>query len=80
MTANEEFNDGFAISEDLVQSPEHKSAGTAEVDFDGLLPTPLKLHEDLKQGCGGQLWPAGIVLAKYLLREPKLASLHGKTM
>ncbi|KAI7177112.1 S-adenosyl-L-methionine-dependent methyltransferase [Hortaea werneckii] len=63
--------DGFAISEDLVQSRTQKQAGTGEIDFDGLLQTPLKLHEDLAKGNGGQAWPAGRVLAKYLLRKKR---------
>ncbi|KAF2108144.1 putative methyltransferase-domain-containing protein [Lophiotrema nucula] len=60
--------DVFGVSEDLVPSAIIKSAGVSEVDFDGLLSPPLRLHEDLKNGCGGQLWPAGMVLAKYMLR------------
>lgn len=67
------------ISQELIQSPDHKVAGTSEATFDGLLDQPLKLHEDLTEGCGGQLWPAGIVLAKYLLRKPKDA-FHGFSM
>ncbi|KAI7283219.1 S-adenosyl-L-methionine-dependent methyltransferase [Hortaea werneckii] len=63
--------DGFAISEDLVSSRTQKQAGTGEVDFAGLLQTPLKLHEDLAKGNGGQAWPAGRVLAKYLLRKKR---------
>ncbi|RMZ30216.1 hypothetical protein D0859_05706 [Hortaea werneckii] len=63
--------DGFAISEDLVSSRTQKQAGTGEVDFDGLLQTTLKLHEDLAKGNGGQAWPAGRVLAKYLLRKKR---------
>jgi protein N-lysine methyltransferase METTL21A len=61
----------FHISEDLVQSAEIKAAGTSVADFDGLLAKPLRLHEDLANGCGGQLWPAGMVLAKYMLRRPR---------
>ncbi|KAL1302263.1 hypothetical protein AAFC00_002684 [Neodothiora populina] len=62
----------FAISEDLVPNREHKAAGVLTVDFDGLLETgPLKLREDLTEGCGGMLWPAGIVLSRYLLRQDK---------
>ncbi|KAI9892272.1 MAG: hypothetical protein M1814_001731 [Vezdaea aestivalis] len=57
------------VGEDLVTSPIHKEAGTASMTFDGLLQPPLLLHEDLKGGCGGQSWPAGMVLAKYLLRR-----------
>ena len=56
-----------------------KSAGISEVDFDGLLSPPLRLHEDLKNGCGGQLWPAGMVLGKYMLRMKK-EDLVGKSM
>jgi len=70
----------FAISEDLMASRIHKVAGTTTLDFDGLLHPPLKLHEDLAGGCGGQLWPAGIVLAKYLLRRPQRDTLQGKVM
>ncbi|AEO55864.1 hypothetical protein MYCTH_2124828 [Thermothelomyces thermophilus ATCC 42464] len=58
----------LAFGEDLAPLPEYKAAGTTEVDFSGLLGEPLKLHEDLKSGCGGQLWPAGMVLAKHMLR------------
>lgn len=69
---DQEENDGiFGFSEDLVQSPVHKAAGVSFVDFDGLLSAPLKLQEDLKQGCGGQLWPAGMVLSRYMLRKHK---------
>jgi hypothetical protein len=59
----------YDLSEDLVASPEHKKAASTLLDFDGLLDPPLKLHEDLRAGCGGQLWPAGMVLSKYLLRK-----------
>lgn len=68
----------FAISEDLVQSPQHKPAGASSLGFDGLLETPLKLHEDLTEGCGGQLWPAGMVLSRYILRQHK--GLENKSM
>ncbi|EOA85813.1 uncharacterized protein SETTUDRAFT_151867 [Exserohilum turcica Et28A] len=61
--------DGFAVSQDLVPPAPIKSAGISKVDFDGLLSPPLSLHEDLKNGCGGQLWPAGMVLSKYMLRR-----------
>jgi predicted nicotinamide N-methyase len=69
----------FAVSEDLVAPAPMKSASVTTIDFDGLLSTPLKLHEDLKNGCGGMLWPAGMVLSKYLLRSHK-ESLAGKEM
>lgn len=58
-------NDIFAIG--VVPERENKAAGTISTDFDGRLTEPLSLHEDLKDGCGGQLWPAGITLARYML-------------
>ncbi|KAI0522007.1 putative methyltransferase-domain-containing protein [Xylaria bambusicola] len=59
--------------------PTYKAAGTTETDFDGLLPKDrvLRLHEDLTNGCGGQLWPAGMTLARYMLRY-HAKSLAGK--
>lgn len=59
----------FDIGIDHTPLPVYRAAGTKEIDFDGLLSPPLKLHEDLAGGCGGQLWPAGMVLSKYMLRE-----------
>lgn len=62
----------FSISEDFVQSPTHKQQATTELDFDGLLQSRLlKLHEDLAKGNGGQAWPAGRTLTKYLLRQKR---------
>ena len=61
----------FAISEDFVPSPTHKAAETNTIDFDGLLQPGLTLHQNLATGNGGQAWPAGIVLAKYLLRKKR---------
>jgi protein N-lysine methyltransferase METTL21A len=58
----------YSTGEDLTPLPEYKAATITVLDLDGLLAEPLKLHEDLKDGCGGQLWPAGIVLAKHMLR------------
>jgi hypothetical protein len=60
--------DFFNFGEDFVKSPEHLTASTQSIDFDGLLGSPLLLHQDLASGCGGMLWPAGMVLAKYLLK------------
>lgn len=75
----EEQGNAFAISEDLVESPRHKEASTKSVDFDGLLrDCPLRLHEDLSEGNGGQAWPAGFVLARYLLRNRDLFT-HAST-
>ncbi|KAL2833654.1 putative methyltransferase-domain-containing protein [Aspergillus pseudoustus] len=72
-------NDTFNISESLVPPREIKAAGQSHVSFDGLLQRPLLLKEDLKEGCGGQLWPAGMVLAKYLLRRHN-STLVNKTI
>ncbi|KAF2720830.1 hypothetical protein K431DRAFT_329597 [Polychaeton citri CBS 116435] len=63
--------DTFLLGEDLVRSPIHKAAGTGQVDFDGILQQPLRIHEDLQNGNGGQMWPAGMVLAKYMLRRKR---------
>jgi hypothetical protein len=60
--------DFLAFGEDFVKSPEHLAASTQSIDFDGLLDSPLLLHEDLAAGCGGMLWPAGMRMAKYLLK------------
>lgn len=78
--SDSEVNDVFGVSQDLVPPAHIKPAGISQVDFDGLLlPTPLKLHEDLKNGCGGQLWPAGMVLGKYMLRNHR-HDLAGKSI
>lgn len=76
---DDEVESTFGISEELVQSPVHKAATTSSVDFDGLLQKPLKVQEDLKEGNGGQMWPAGRRLAKYILMR-KRESLRGCSM
>src|SRR5438045_1159476 len=58
----------LSIGEDFTPLPAYKAASTTSVDFSNLLEPPLKLHEDLKSGCGGQLWPAGMVLGQHMLR------------
>ncbi|KAI4126940.1 MAG: hypothetical protein LQ338_003462 [Usnochroma carphineum] len=68
----------LSVTEDLVPSTAPKPACTTSIDFDGLLGTPLLLQDDPTE-CGGQLWPGGMVLAKYLLRC-KTAELEGKTI
>ncbi|EHY55925.1 Protein-lysine N-methyltransferase efm6 [Exophiala dermatitidis] len=75
-------NDVFAMATNLVPERENKTAATTSLTFDGLLPdsAPLLLHEDLQEGCGGQLWPAGMVLAKYMLTYHKTQSLLGKSI
>jgi len=69
-------NDIFAI--DVPIRPA-KPAATTALSFDDLLSPPLLLHEDLQEGCGGQLWPAGMVLAKYMLSCHR-TNLKDKTM
>ncbi|KXJ92084.1 putative methyltransferase-domain-containing protein [Microdochium bolleyi] len=56
------------VDVDLAPLPAMKTAATADFDFSGLLAQPLRLHEDLANGCGGQTWPAGFVLGKHMLR------------
>jgi protein N-lysine methyltransferase METTL21A len=60
--------DPVALSEDLAPLPNLKTKGNTDITFDGQLSHPLKLHEDVRTGCGGQTWPAGMVLGKHLLR------------
>jgi len=69
MTAEEP--DFLSFGQDLVEQPILKKSGTTSIDFDGLLARPLTVYEDLGNGCGGQLWLAGIVLAKYMLQHHK---------
>ncbi|MCJ1283880.1 hypothetical protein MMC26_003211 [Xylographa opegraphella] len=66
------------ISEDFLPSRRPKTPGTSNLSFSGFLSPPLRLHEDLKDGCGGQLWPAGMVLARYLLERKD--ELRGKVI
>lgn len=58
----------LAITEDLTPLPTLKSAGDTHVQFEGQLSRSLKLHEDVRTGCGGQTWPAGMLMGKHLLR------------
>ncbi|KAK8120533.1 hypothetical protein PG999_004653, partial [Apiospora kogelbergensis] len=58
----------LAIGTDLAPPRELKAAATTNLDFSGLLSDAIRLHEDLKSGNGGQAWPAGMVLAKHMLR------------
>lgn len=78
MESEDKTPDFLAFGQDLVGPRSIKPSGTSHVDFDGLLTSPLRLHEDVAEGCGGQLWPAGMVLAKYMLRHGEL--VENKTM
>lgn len=63
-----EFSPLDLAKELAVPLPQYKAAKTSNFDISGLLSTPLRLREDLTTGCGGQTWPAGMVLAKHMLR------------
>lgn len=67
------------LSDSLVPQQTLQSAAVSTVSFDGLLNEPLLLREDLKEGCGGRLWPAGMLLAKHLLRHHR-SDLVDKSM
>jgi len=69
-SASPEFSP-LAIAADLTPLPTYKPASTTSITFSDLLSPPLLLHEDLTSGCGGQLWPAGMVLATHMLRYHK---------
>lgn len=60
--------DPFTFDLDLTPLPKYKSAADTALDFGGLLAAPLKVHEDLSSGCGGQTWIAGMTLASHMLR------------
>ncbi|KAM7213868.1 protein-lysine methyltransferase METTL21D [Rhypophila decipiens] len=78
-SSSPEFNP-LAFDEGFTPLPEYKAAGTTALDFSGLLDEPLKLHEDLTSGCGGQLWPAGLVLAKHMLRYHRDELKHSRIL
>ncbi|EPS35693.1 hypothetical protein H072_10856 [Dactylellina haptotyla CBS 200.50] len=61
----------FKFPQGLVPERENLPAGrVTTTTLDGTLTkTPLKLIEDLTNGCGGQLWPAGVRLAKYFINR-----------
>lgn len=68
----------LSISEDLVPSTDETPSQEVILAFDGLLCPPLVLQTNETE-CGGKLWPAGIVLAEYLLRN-KMDEIVGKKM
>ena len=65
--------------ESIVPVRASKTPSTTAISFNDLLRPPLLLHEDLKEGCGGQMWPAGMVLAKYM-QHAHCHNLADKTM
>ena len=68
----------LSVSEELVPSRAEEQSSIVTLNFKGLLNPSLKLQTDVSE-CGGQLWPAGMVLAEYLLQN-KMDVLRGKTM
>ncbi|RPA80983.1 hypothetical protein BJ508DRAFT_362200 [Ascobolus immersus RN42] len=63
----------------------HSYPATSTTTLNSLLTTPLSLHQDLANGCGGIIWPAGECLGRYVVRryvdsatKPKEESLSGK--
>lgn len=68
----------LSISEDLVPSTVPTPSQEVILAFDGLLSPPLVLQTNETE-CGGKLWPAGMVLAEYLLRN-KMDEAEGKKM
>ncbi|RCI09279.1 hypothetical protein L249_1491 [Ophiocordyceps polyrhachis-furcata BCC 54312] len=60
----------MVVSDELTPLPMLKQPGITTIDLDGQLDDnkPLRLLEDVRAGCGGQTWPAGLVLAKNMLR------------
>lgn len=68
----------LSISEDLVPSPIETPSQEVTLAFDGLLTPPLVLQTNETE-CGGKLWPAGMVLAEYLLCN-KMDEVEGKMM
>lgn len=76
--SSSDLEPSLSVSESLVPTRKPKDAGVKTVSFDDLLNEPLLLQEDLKEGCGGRLWPAGMLLAKYMLRHH--SNLPGESM
>ena len=68
----------LSLSEDLVPSPIRKPSQEVTLAFEGLLNPPLILQTNETE-CGGKLWPAGMVLAEYLLLN-KMDEVQGKEM
>jgi protein N-lysine methyltransferase METTL21A len=72
-------HDPLSGLESLVPARVNNTPIITAISCDNLLQPPLVLHQDLKEGCGGQLWPAGMVLAKYMMRHHSY-DLADKTM
>ncbi|RKF53280.1 Protein-lysine N-methyltransferase EFM6 [Erysiphe neolycopersici] len=78
--SNNDNNNSILIGDDFTPIPHYKVASTTSHDFSNLLTMPIQLHEDLTSGCGGQLWPAGMVLAKHMLRYHKNTLIEARIL
>ena len=58
----------FEFSESLIPRGPSPPPSTTTISLSGLLDPALVLHQDLKEGCGGQTWPAGMVLSEFLIK------------
>ena len=62
--------------DELVPQMPSEASAIVSLSFHGLLDPPLRLQTDQTE-CGGKLWPAGEVLAQFLLSQHNMG---GKTM
>ena len=68
----------LSVSEELVSAPFQTPSQEVTLSFQGYLDPPLILQTNETE-CGGKLWPAGMVLAEYILGN-KMAEMEGKEM
>lgn len=68
MGAGDDDASSPGLHDTLAPPRELKAKGVTPITFDGQLTRTLRYHEDVRNGCGGQTWPAGMVLGKHLLR------------
>ena len=51
--------------------PGNRYGEVMQVTLDNTGRPPLAIYQDVKDGCGGMIWPAGIALIHYLLSLEK---------
>ena len=76
---NHESTIGSIGYESLIHVPARETPAVISTDLDGVLGVPLMIHENATDGCGGRIWPAGRVLARYMIAR-YAKGLEGKTM
>lgn len=60
----------FELDTDLVPLPQDSERGVKDLTFGDLLDEPLKIEVDGgAKGCGGHIWPAGDLLARYAINK-----------